>query len=128
MSLSKTNLRHWGSYQKNNIQSYSCALKFDIQDVSDSFPVCTSQEGAGYKAAIHALCQTFMNEATTGALLVARNNKCLQFNQQTRAHVQVLSNTYKAPVHCVIQGGGKILSSEGTTQTDLFTMQCMPLL
>ena len=31
---------------------------------------------------------------------------------------QVLSNTYQAPVRCVIQGSGEVSSSEGTTQGD----------
>ena len=35
---------------------------------------------------------------------------------------QVLFNAYQAPVHCLIQGGGEISSSKGTTQWDPFAM------
>ena len=35
---------------------------------------------------------------------------------------QVLTNTYQAPVRCVVQGGGEILSTEGTTQGDPLAM------
>ena len=35
---------------------------------------------------------------------------------------QVLLNTYRAPVRCMIQGGGEISSTEGTTQGDPLAM------
>ena len=75
--------------------------------------------------------QAFANVETEGALLVDATNAFNSINRQAALHnisiicpslAQVLSDTYQALVHCVIQGGGEILSSEGTTQGDPFAM------
>ena len=34
---------------------------------------------------------------------------------------QILTNTYRAPVRCIISGDGEISSSEGTTQGDPYS-------
>ena len=71
--------------------------------------------------------QIFAGEETEGALLVDATNAFDSINQQAALHnisimcpplAQVLFNTYQAPVRCLIQEGGEISSSEGTTQGD----------
>ncbi len=75
--------------------------------------------------------QTFADEETEGALLVDAANAFNSINRQAALHnisiicpplAQVLFNTYQAPVRCVIQGGGEVSSSEGTTQGDPLAM------
>ena len=105
-------------------------LKQDILDASGPLQVCAGQE-SGCEAAIHAMRQIFAGEETEGALLVDATNAFNSINQQAALHnisimcpsiAQVLFNTYQAPVRCVIQGGGEISSSEGTTQGDPLAM------
>ena len=77
------------------------------------------------------MSQTFANEDIKGALLVDANNAFNSINRQAALHnisiicpplAQVLLNTYRAPVRCMIQGGGEISSTEGTTQGDPLAM------
>ena len=64
-------------------------------------------------------------------LLVDATNAFNSVNRQAALHnisilcpslAHALYNTYQAPVRCVIQGGGEILSTEGTTQGDPLAM------
>ena len=75
--------------------------------------------------------QIFAGEETEGALLGDATSTFDSINQQTALHnisimcphlAQVLFNTYQAPVRCLIQGGGEISSTEGTTQGDPLAM------
>ena len=111
-------------------------LKQDILDAAGPLQVCGDQE-SGCEAAIHAMCQIFTGEETEGALLVDATNAFNSINWQAALHnisnrcppmAQVLFNTYQAPVCCLIQGGGEIFSSEGTTQKDPSLWRCMPSL
>ena len=105
-------------------------LKQDILDAAGPLQVCAGQE-RGCEAAIHTMCQIFVDEETEGTLLVDPTNAFNSINRQAALHnigimcpplAQVLFNTYQAPVRCLIQGGGEIFSSEGTTQGDPLAM------
>ena len=107
-------------------------------DAASPLQVCAGQE-SGCEAAIHAMHQIYADVESEGTLLVDATNAFNSINRQaacTAQHqyhlpplAQVLSNTYQSPVRCVIQGGGEILSSEGTTQGDpLSPWRCMPSL
>ena len=105
-------------------------LKQDILDASGPLQVCAGQE-SGCEAAIHAMRQTFTDMDSGGALLIDASNAFNSMNRQAALHnisiicpsfAQVLCNTYKAPVRCVIQGEGEVSSSEGTTQGDPLAM------
>ena len=74
---------------------------------------------------------TFADMDTEGALLMDATNAFNLINRQAALHnisiicsslAQVLCNTYKAPVRCVIQGEVEVSSSEGTTQGDSLAM------
>ena len=106
-------------------------LKQDILDAAGPLQVCAGQE-SGCEAAIHAMRQIFVDKETEGTLLVDPTNTFNSINWQAALHnigimcppplAQVLFNTYQAPVRCLIQGGGEIFSSEGTTQGDPLAM------
>ena len=105
-------------------------LKHDIQNAAGPLQVCAGQE-SGFEAAIHAMHETFADLETEGALLVDATNAFNSVNRQAALHnisvmcpslSQVLTNTYQAPVRCVVQGNGEILSTEGTTQGDPLAM------
>ncbi len=105
-------------------------LKQDILDASGPLQVCAGQE-SGCEAAIHAMRQIFAYMDTEGALLIDATNAFNSINRQAALHnisvicpslARVLSNTYKAPVRCVIQGEGEVSSPEGTTQGDPLAM------
>ena len=105
-------------------------LKLDIQTAAGPLQVCAGQEG-GCKAAIHVMRQIFNEEEMEAVLLVDATNAFNSVNRQAALHnisilcpslAHALYNTYQAPVLCVIQGGGEILSTEGTTQGDPLAM------
>ena len=105
-------------------------MKQDILDATGPLQVCAGQE-SGCEAAIHVMRQIFAGEETEGALLVDATSTFDSINQQAALHnisimcpplAQVLFNTYQAPVRCLIQGGGEISSTEGTTQGDPLAM------
>ena len=105
-------------------------LKQDILNASGPLQVCAGQESS-CEAAIHAMRQTFADMDTEGALLIVATNAFNLINRQAALHnisiicpslAQVLSNTYKSPVRCVVQGEGEVSSSEGTTQGDPLAM------
>ena len=105
-------------------------LKHDIQNAAGPLQVCAGQE-RGCEAAIHAMHETFADLETEVALLVDATNAFNSVNRQAALHnisvmcpslSQVLTNTYQAPVRCVVQGSGEILSTEGTTQGDPLAM------
>ena len=102
----------------------------DIQDAAGSMQLCAGQDG-GCEAAIHAMHQFFVESEVHGVLLVDASNAFNTINRQAALHniksicpplYQVLMNTYKAPVRCIICGDGEITSSEGTTQGDPLAM------
>ena len=104
--------------------------KQDILEASGPLQVCAGQE-SGCEAAIHAMSQTFADEDIEGALLVDATNAFNSINRQAALYnisiicpplAQVLLNTYRAPVRCMIQGAGEISSTEGTTQGDPLAM------
>ena len=71
--------------------------------------------------------QFFAEQDVQGALLVDASNAFNTINRQAALHnikwtcpllYQILVNTYRAPIRCIIIGDGEITSSEGTTQGD----------
>ena len=89
--------------------------------------MCAGQ-GGGCEAAVHGMRQFFAEQYVQGALLVDASNT---INRQPALHNiksicpplhQILVNTYRAPIRCIICGGGEITSSEGTTQGDPLAM------
>ena len=84
-------------------------FRCDIQDAAGHLQVCVGQEG-GCEAAIHAMRQFFNEEDVQGALLVDAFNS---INRQSFLHniqmicpplSQILINTYRSPVRCIISG------------------------
>ena len=101
-----------------------------IQDAAGSLQVCAGQDG-GYEAAVHATRQFFAEEEVQGALLVDASNAFNTINRHAAllniksicpSLYQILLNTYRAPIRCIICGDGEITSSEGTTQGDPLAM------
>ena len=75
--------------------------------------------------------QFFAEPEVHGALLVDASNAFNTINRQAALHniksicpplYQILMNTYRAPIRCIICGDGEITSSEGTTQGDPLAM------
>ena len=102
----------------------------DILDAAGPLQVCAGQEG-GCEAAVHAMHQFFAELDVQGALLVDASNAFNTINRQAALHnikstcpplYQILVNTYRAPIRCIIIGDGEITSSEGTTQGDPLAM------
>lgn len=105
-------------------------FRLDIQDAAGPLQVCAGQEG-GCEAAIHAMRQVFADQDVHGALLVDASNAFNTINRHAALHniksicqplYQILLNTYRAPIRCIICGDGEITSSEGTTQGDPLAM------
>ena len=107
-------------------------------DAVGPFQMCAGQESgceaaqeSGCEAAIHVMHQTFADTRQEDVLQVDVNKASNSINIQAALHnisvicpsfSQILSNTYTAPVRCVIQGNGEIPSPEGTTQGDPLAM------
>ena len=105
-------------------------FRLDIQDAAGPLQVCAGQDG-GCEAAVHAMRQFFAEQEINGALLVDASNAFNTINRQAALHniksicpplYQILVNTCRAPVRCIICGDGEITSSEGTTQGDPLAM------
>ena len=106
-------------------------FRLDIQDAAGPLQVCAGQDG-GCEAAIHAMRQFFAEPEVQGALIVDASNAFNTINRQSALQniksicppplYQILMNTYRAPVRCIICGDGEITSSEGTTQGDPLAM------
>ena len=105
-------------------------VRLDIQEAAGPLQVCAGQDG-GCEAAIHAMRQFFAEEEVEGALLVDATNAFNTINRQAALHniksicpplSQILVNTYRSPIRCIITGDGEITSSEGTTQGDPLAM------
>ena len=73
----------------------------------------------------------FNEEDVEGALLVDASNAFNTINRQTALHniksicpplYQIIMNTYRAPIRCIICGDEEIISVEGTTQGDPLAM------
>ena len=100
----------------------------DIQDAAGPLQVCAGKEG-GCEAAVHGMHQFSAEQDVQGSLLVDTSNAFNTINRQEDIHIksiclplhQILEDTYKAPIRCIICGNGKITSSEGTTR-DLLAM------
>ena len=102
----------------------------EIQDAAGPLQVCAGQDG-GCEAAVHAMRQFFAEEEVQGALLVDASNAFNTINRHAAllniksicpSLYQILLNTYRAPIRCIISGDGEITSSEGTTQGDPLAM------
>ena len=111
----------------------NAVLSLDIQDAAGPLQVCAGQEG-GCEAAVHAMRQLFAEQGVQGALLVDASNAFNTINRQAALHniksicpplYQILANTYRAPIRCIICGDGEITSSEGTTQGDTMAMYAL---
>ena len=85
---------------------------------------CSGLEG-GCEAAVHAPQEMLYNPDIHGVLLVDASNAFNTLNRKSAIHNikkicpsvgTILSNTYQSPIQMFIQGGGEILSQEGTTQ------------
>ena len=81
--------------------------------------MCAGQEG-GCEAAVHAMRQFFAELDVQGALLVDASNAFNTINRQAALHnikstcpalYQILVNTYRAPIRCIIIDDGEITSS-----------------
>ena len=110
-------------------------------DSAGPLQVCAGQEG-GCEAAVHAMRHIFEDPLTEGVLLVDATNAFNTINRQAALHniaslcpplSQILFNTYRSPIRCVIKGCGEIMSSEGTTQGDplaiaIYTLAVKPLI
>jgi hypothetical protein len=104
-------------------------------------PLQTCLEG-GCEAAVHATQEFFSNPDIHGVLLVDASNTFNTLNRKSAIHNikkicpsvgTVLSNIYQSPIRMFIQGGGEILSQEGTTQGDplgmaMYALALMPLI
>ena len=83
---------------------------YDIQDAAGPLQVCAGQEG-GCEAAIHAMHQFFAEDEVHGVLLVDADNAFNTINRHATLHniksicppiYQILLNTYRAPIRCII--------------------------
>ena len=102
----------------------------EIQDAACPLQVCAGQDG-GCEAAVHAMRPFFAEEEVQGALLVDASNAFNTINRHAAllniksicpSLYQILLNTYRAPIRCIICGDGEITSSQGTTQGDPLAM------
>ena len=101
----------------------SCVLRKDIQQAAGQLQTATGLQG-GAEAAIHSVKLIFEQGSTDRVILVDASNT---FNSQKIRIIcpefsSVLINTYRLLVRMFIQGGGEILSVEGTTQGDNLAM------
>ena len=101
----------------------SWVLRKDIQQAAGPLQTVTGLQG-GAEAAIHSMKLIFEQESTDGVILVDASNA---FNSQKIRVIcpefsSALINTYPLLVPMFIQGGGEILSVEGTTQGDNLAM------
>ena len=113
-------------------------IKGDVQDAAGSRQLCAGQM-AGVEAAVHAVRECFLQDATEAALLVDATNAFNSLNTALHniqftcpALATVLQNTYRAPSDLFIDGEA-ILSQEGTTQGDplampMYAMATLPLI
>ena len=108
----------------------SWILRKDIQQAAGPLQTATGLQG-GAEAAIHSMKLIFENEGTDGVILVDASNAFNSLNRNAALHnirilcpqfSTILINTYRLPVRMFIQGGGEILSVEGTTQGDNLAM------
>ena len=78
-------------------------FSLDVQDAAGPLQVCAGQDG-GCEAAVHAMRQFYTEQEVHGAL---SKSICPPLHQ-------ILVNTYRVPIRCIICGDGEITSSEGT--------------
>ena len=93
---------------------------------------------SGSEAAIHAMYTIFEADDSDAVLLIDASNAFNALNRATALHnTQVLCpvhviavytiNSYRKSAGLFVTGGKEILSAEGTTQGDLFTMSLYAL-
>ena len=101
----------------------SWVLRKDIQQAAGPLQTATGLQG-GAEATIHPMKLIFEQESTDGVILVDASNAFNSLNKKSALHniriiclefLTVFINTYRLPVRMFIQGGGEILSVEGTT-------------
>ena len=92
--------------------------------------MCAGQEG-GCEAVVHGMRQFSAEQDVQGALLVDASNAFNTINRQAALHNikpicpplhQILVNTYRAPIRCIVCGDVEITSSKATTQGDPLAM------
>ena len=92
---------------------------------------CAGDSYNGCVAAIHTMNEVFNNPDMEATLLIDAENAFNSINMQTAlANIniicpsiyRVLYDTYQAPIQMFINGGGEIMSCEGTTQGDPLAM------
>ena len=116
-------------------------VKSDIAKSTGPLQTCAGLDG-GCEAATHAMQEIFSKADIHGVLLVDASNAFNKLNRRTAIHnikklcpsiATILSNTYQTPIRMFMQGGGEILSKEGTTQGDplgmaMYALATMPLI
>ena len=97
-------------------------MRKDIQQAAEPLKTATGLQGRA-EAAIHSMRLIFEQESTDGVILVDASNAFNSLNKKAALHniriicpefSTVLINAYRLPVRMIIQGGGEILSVEGT--------------
>jgi len=111
-------------------KTISAFFKDEIREAAVPLQVCAGHS-AGGEAAIHAMSEIFNEEETDGIVLIDASNAFNLMNRSVAMHnIQYTCNyialypinTYRSPSRLFVQGGGEILSEEGTTQGDPVAM------
>ena len=108
----------------------SWGLRKDIQQAAGPLQTATDLQG-GAEAAIHSMKLIFEQESTDGVIPLNASNAFNSLNRKDALfNIRIicpefsaaLLNTYRLPVRLFIQGGGEIISVEGTILGDNLAM------
>ena len=108
----------------------SWGLRKDIQQAAGPLQTATDLQGDA-EAAIHSMKLIFEQESTDGVIPLNASNAFNSLNRKDALfNIRIicpefsaaLLNTYRLPVRPFIQGGGEIISVEGTIQGDNLAM------
>ena len=119
-----------GEVLRRIIGKTTSAMFKEIKEAAGPLQVCTGHS-AESEPAIHAMKQVVNEEGTDRILLIDATNAFNQRNRTVAMHnIRItckeiaiyINNTYWSSSRLFINGGGEILSQEGTTQGDPLAM------
>ena len=118
------------STEKNCWKSINNSIERNILQAAGSLQICGGLD-ARSEAGIHVIYDGFSDNKTEGILLIDGENAFNSINRKVMLHnlkficpfiATYISNCYMCPAKLFINGGGELISKEGTTQGDPTSM------
>ena len=123
------------STEKNCWKSSNNSIEKNILQAAGSLQICGGLD-ARSEAGIHVMYDGFSDDKTEGILLIDGENAFNSINRKVMLHnlkficpfiATYISNCYMCPAKLFINGGGELISKEGTTQGDPTSMSASAL-